>query len=110
VNVVSDAGALLVARAGAPAAPTFLSVFDKPQRDALVMLFLRLASPSNRCRRDPLGAVALPHGGPDVQIRASCHGFIGVWLIINGVAYVVLSLTTAEVQGLLRLALCARRL
>jgi len=28
--------------AGAPAAPTFLSVFDKPPRDALVMLFLRL--------------------------------------------------------------------
>src|SRR5216684_3242787 len=35
VNVVSDAGALMVAQG-----PDFLSVFDKPQRDALVMLLL----------------------------------------------------------------------
>src|ERR1700692_2969516 len=34
VNVVSDAGALMVARGA-----DFLSVFDKAQRDALVMLF-----------------------------------------------------------------------
>src|SRR5258705_8783792 len=39
VNVVSDAGALMVARSGGA---DFLSFFDKPQRDALVMLFLRL--------------------------------------------------------------------
>src|SRR5882672_12335402 len=39
VNVVNDAGALLVAQSGGA---DFLSVFDKPQRDALVMLFLRL--------------------------------------------------------------------
>src|SRR6266851_8923771 len=37
VNVVSDAGALMVVRGA-----DFLSVFDKPQRDALAMLFLRL--------------------------------------------------------------------
>src|SRR5882762_5042960 len=37
VNVVSDAGALMVVRGA-----DFLSVFDKPQRDALVLLFLRL--------------------------------------------------------------------
>src|SRR5436189_4284633 len=40
VNVVSDAGALMVARSGGRA--EFLSAFDKPQRDALVLLFLRL--------------------------------------------------------------------
>src|SRR6266568_4174646 len=42
VNVVSDAGALMVARGGGAGSADFLSVFDKPQRDALVMLFLRL--------------------------------------------------------------------
>src|SRR3989454_10110229 len=43
-NVVSDAGALMVARSGSGGAggADFLSVFDKPQRDALVLLFLRL--------------------------------------------------------------------
>ena len=45
VNVVSDAGALMFARsggAGGGGGADFLSVFDKPQRDALVLLFLRL--------------------------------------------------------------------
>src|SRR6267378_6541807 len=42
VNVVSDAGALMVARSGSAGGADFLSVFDKPQRDALVLLFLRL--------------------------------------------------------------------
>src|SRR6266480_2670026 len=44
VNVVSDAGALMFARSGGGGAggADFLSVFDKPQRDALVLLFLRL--------------------------------------------------------------------
>ena len=37
VAVVSDAGALTLIRGA-----DFLSVFDKPQRDALAMLFLRL--------------------------------------------------------------------
>jgi len=37
VNVVNDAGALMVAQG-----PGFLSVFDKPQRDALVMVFVQL--------------------------------------------------------------------
>src|SRR5213080_30209 len=42
VNVVTDAGALMVARSGSAGNADFLSVFDKPQRDALVLLFLRL--------------------------------------------------------------------
>src|SRR6476646_1326387 len=37
VNVVSDSGALLLLKGDA-----FLSAFDKPERDALAMLFLRL--------------------------------------------------------------------
>src|SRR3989442_15900131 len=42
VNVVSDAGALLVARGGGAGGGGFPSVFGKPRRDAPVMLFLRL--------------------------------------------------------------------
>jgi hypothetical protein len=37
LNTVNDAAALLFARG-----PDFLSAFDKPQRDALVMVFLRM--------------------------------------------------------------------
>jgi hypothetical protein len=37
VNVLNDAAALMLIRG-----PDFLSVFEKPQRDALAMLFLRL--------------------------------------------------------------------
>ena len=39
VNVVNDLGALMAARG-----TDFLSMFDKPQRDALAMVFLRLHS------------------------------------------------------------------
>jgi len=42
VGVVSDAAALMVVRGG-----DFLSVFDKPQRDALAMLFLHLRDHQN---------------------------------------------------------------
>src|SRR5260370_5618811 len=37
LNTINDAAALLLARGA-----DFLSAFDKPQRDALVMLFLRM--------------------------------------------------------------------
>ena len=39
VNVVNDLGALMIVRGA-----DFLSVFDKPQRDAVAMVFLRLHS------------------------------------------------------------------
>ncbi|HKB99296.1 MAG TPA: DUF4386 domain-containing protein, partial [Terriglobales bacterium] len=42
VGVVSDAGALMAVRGA-----DFLSVFDKPQRDALAMLFLHLRDHQN---------------------------------------------------------------
>src|SRR6058998_875779 len=47
VNVVSDAGALMFAQSGGAGGAggggaDVLSVFDKPQRDALVLVFLRL--------------------------------------------------------------------
>lgn len=89
VNVVNDAGALMVAQGGGT---DFLSVFDKPQRDALVMLFVRQHHHQITAAEILWGLWLFPMG-----ILAYKSGFvprfIGVWLIINGIAYVVLSLT-----------------
>src|SRR6266436_7270860 len=87
VNVVSDAGALLVAQSGGA---DFLSVFDKPQRDALVMLFLRLHHAQIIAAEILWGLWLFPMGALAYKSRFVPR-FIGVWLIINGVGYVVLS-------------------
>src|SRR5437660_11218957 len=87
VNVVSDAGALMVAQG-----PDFLSGFDKPQRDALVLLFLRLHHAQIVAAEILWGLWLFPMGALAYKSRFLPR-FIGVWLIINGVAYVVLSLT-----------------
>jgi hypothetical protein len=92
VNVVSDAGALMVARAGGAGSAAFLSVFDKPQRDALVMLFLRLHDHQIIAAEILWGLWLFPMGALVYKSRFLPR-FIGAWLIINGVAYVVLSLT-----------------
>src|SRR5882762_3214813 len=89
VNVVSDAGALMVARSGGA---DFLSVFDKPQRDALVLLFLRLHHAQIVAAEILWGLWLFPMGALVYKSRFLPR-FIGVWLIINGVAYLVLSLT-----------------
>src|SRR6266566_8772185 len=96
VNVVSDAGALLVARSGSGSGggggADFLSVFDKPQRDALVLLFLRLHHAQIVAAEILWGLWLFPMGALAYKSRFLPR-FIGVWLIINGVAYIVLSLT-----------------
>src|SRR5438128_8965032 len=89
VNVVSDAGALMVARGGGA---DFLSVFDKPQRDALVMLFVRLHHHQIVAAEVLWGLWLFPMGALTYKSRFLPR-FLGVWLIINGVAYVVLSFT-----------------
>src|SRR6266487_4867795 len=89
VNVVSDAGALMAAGGGGA---DFLSVFDKPQRDALVMLFLRLHHHQIVAAEILWGLWLFPMGALTYK-SGFLPRFIGVWLIINGVAYVVLSLT-----------------
>src|SRR5207302_3794511 len=91
VNVVSDAGALMVARGGGGGAD-FLSVFDKPQRDALVMLFVRLHHYQIVAAETLWGLWLFPMGALVYKSRFVPR-FIGAWLIINGIAYLVLSLT-----------------
>jgi hypothetical protein len=85
VNVVSDAGALMAARN-----VDFLSAFDKPQRDALAMLFLRLHGQQYAAAELLWGVWLFP-----LAVLAYRSGFLprflGVWLFIGGCAYVVMS-------------------
>jgi hypothetical protein len=87
VGVVSDAGALMIARGA-----DFLSAFDKPQRDALAMLFLRLRDHQNTAAEILWGIWLLPLAVLVYRSRFLPR-FLGVWLAINGFAYVILSFT-----------------
>jgi hypothetical protein len=87
VSVVSDAAALMVVRGA-----DFLSVFDKPQRDALVMLFLKLGDHQNTAVEILWGVWLCPLAMLVYRSRFLPR-FLGVWLAIGGFAYVILSLT-----------------
>jgi hypothetical protein len=87
VSVVSDAGALTVVRG-----TDFLSVFDKPQRDALAMLFLNLREHQNTAAEILWGLWLFPLAMLVFRSRFLPR-FLGVWLVINGFAYVILSVT-----------------
>jgi hypothetical protein len=86
VGVVSDFGALMVVRGA-----DFLSVFDKPQRDALAMLFLKLRDHQNTAAEILWGVWLLPLA---VLVYRSgfLPRFLGVWLTLGGFAYLALSL------------------
>jgi hypothetical protein len=87
VGAVADAGALVVVRGG-----DFLSVFDKPQRDALATLFLRLRDQQNTAAEILWGVWLFPLGALVYKSRFLPR-FLGVWLVLGGLAYVILSLT-----------------
>jgi Domain of unknown function (DUF4386) len=87
VGVAYDAAALTLVRRA-----DFLSVFDKPQRDALAMLFLRLRDHQNTAAEVLWGLWLFPLAILTYKSRFLPR-FLGVWLIINGFAYVILSLT-----------------
>jgi len=87
VNAVSDLGALTAA-SGAD----FLSAFDKPQRDALAMLFLKLHGHQNTAAEILWGVWLFPLAALVYRSRF-LPPFLGVWLALGGLAYVVLSFT-----------------
>jgi hypothetical protein len=87
LNVVNDAGALIAVRGA-----DFLSVFDKPQRDALAMLFLRLHAAEITGAEILWGLWLLPLALLVYRSRFLPR-FLGVWLIIDGLAYVIISFT-----------------
>ena len=85
---VASHGAALMAAGGEGA--DFLNVFDKPQRDALVMVFLRLHHYQITAAEILWGLWLFPLGALVYKSRFLPR-FIGVWLIINGFAYVAMS-------------------
>jgi hypothetical protein len=87
VNVSRDAGALLIARS-----PEFLSAIDKPQRDAMVMLFLRVHDLQNTAAEMLWGVWLLPLAILVYRSRFLPR-FLGIWLFLNGIAYVAVCLT-----------------
>src|SRR5437764_12067547 len=87
VGVVSDAAALMVVRGA-----DFLSAFDNPQRDALAVLFLRLRDHQNTAAEILWGLWLFPLAILVYRSRFLPR-FLGVWLTINGFAYVILSFT-----------------
>ena len=87
LNVLNDAAALILARGA-----DFLSVFDKPQRDALAMLFLKLHRHGVLANEIFWGLWLFPLGVLLYRSRFLPR-FLGVWLIINRFAYLVLSFT-----------------
>ena len=85
LNVLNNIAALVVFRGA-----DFLSVFDKPQRDALAMLFIRLHSRGQIINEIFWGLWLFPFGL--LVFRSGfLPRFLGVWLIVNCVAYLVRS-------------------
>ena len=87
MNVLSNIAAVTLFRGS-----EFLAVIDKPQRDALAMLFLRLHFQGHVVNEIFWGLWLFPFG---VLVMRS--GFfpriLGVWLIVNCFAYLALSFT-----------------
>ena len=70
----------------------FLSAFDKPERDALAMLFLRLHRQGVLAAEIYWGLWLFPLA---ILVYRShfLPRFLGVWLVFNGLAYLAMSLT-----------------
>ncbi len=87
VNMVNDAAALLFARGA-----DFLSVFDKPQRDAFAMLFLNLHHHLDLANAVFWGLWLLPFGLLVYRSRFLPR-FLGVWLMMGCFAWLAFSFT-----------------
>lgn len=87
LNALNDAAALLLVRGA-----DFLSVFDQGQRDALALLFLRLHHQGVLVNEIFWGLWLFPLGAL-VYKSGFLPRFLAVWLFLNGLAYLALSLT-----------------
>lgn len=86
-NVLNDAAVLLIARG-----PNFLSVFDKPQRDAMALLFLKLHGPEIGAAMVFWGLWLLPLAW--LVLRSGFLPKVFGWgLVLNGLAYPAQSVT-----------------
>jgi hypothetical protein len=87
LNVLNDAAALMLVRGA-----DFLYAFEKPQRDALAMLFLRLHHHEVVAAEILWGLWLFPLAILVYKSRFLPR-FLGVWLTINGFAYLAMSFT-----------------
>lgn len=87
VNVVNQLGALMVAKGA-----DFVFVFDKPQREALAMVFLRLHSYQIDASLVLAGVWLFPLATLVYRSRFLPR-FLGVWLSLGGFAWLILSFT-----------------
>ena len=96
LNTLNNIAALTLFRGA-----DFLAVFDKPQRDALGMLFIRLHSQGIFINEIFWGLWLFPFGL--LVFRSGfLPRFIGVWLMINCFGYVALSVIGIIFPNLLR--------
>lgn len=87
VTVIFSASALLVFRGGDPFAP-----FDTHTREALGMLLIRMHGQANAINQTFWGLWLLPFGSLVVNSRFLPR-WLGYWLLLDGIAWVVLSVT-----------------
>ena len=85
MNVLNNIAALTLFRG-----TDFLAVFEKPQRDALAMLFLRLHSQGLVINEILSGLWLFPFGVLVMRSRFLPR-LLGIWLIVNCFAYLALS-------------------
>jgi hypothetical protein len=87
LNELNSIAALVLVRGA-----DFLSIFEKPQRDALAMLFLKLHGQGFVVAEIFWGLWLFPLGLLVYRSRFLPR-FLGVWLALAGLAWVILSLT-----------------
>jgi len=86
VGAALDAVALMIAHGA-----DFLSAFNKPQQDALALLFVKLGDHQTTAAEMLWGVWLLPLAALVYRSRFLPR-FLGIWLAINGFAYVILCL------------------
>ena len=96
LNTINDAAALLFAKGA-----DFLSVFDKPQRDALVMVFLRMHGQGILANEVFWGLWLFPFGLLVYKSRFLPR-ILGVWLVLNCFAYLAISVTGTLLRNMNR--------
>jgi hypothetical protein len=84
-NVLGDIAALILVRG-----PDYLSVFDKPQREALALLFLGMHDQEIYAAEVLWGLWLIPLAFLVYRSRYLPR-FLAVWLVLNGLAWLALS-------------------
>jgi hypothetical protein len=85
VNVLNDVGALVLARGG-----DFSTAFARPERDALVALFIRLQHHGMLAGEVLWGVWLFPFAALAYRARLFPR-VVCAWLVVNGLAYVAIS-------------------